>query len=872
MEFTKEQWDREKRKRLEGDGDFNFKSSHSGGYQYGICPSCDERTVWVGAGLVKVQCNHKKSCGWETTVKDLYPGMYKSLCQQYAADPTDPLGKAKVYLGQRGFDLKLIKGWYSQESAKCKSDGSYYPTVRFYLDKEKGVFWERFIDCYQKHKANFLGLYKGMAWIPPNLDLKTCAGHQVWIVEGIFDALSLLQNWVPAIATMSSNNIPSQVLENYRDLDIEWIVGFDNDPITPKSKKRAGLEAAKRLIQVIKDMGEAVLPAFPPYKKDWNDLHRAKALTPDALKESLWRGRKFFASSPEEYGYILSQKFNGIQVFEYAGRMYGWEPISLDIDDDETEDEIEFQSVVHKIKLAKISTFGLKYLFCLKNKRNKRTSYHFRISFPNGQPSYQIELDSSEIGERGPFRKALYRESPGAMFKGDQFWLDVMTEQWFRRKSNIVDVLPWNGYDPSSKCYIFKEVAYDEKGRCYKPNAHGYFDLPNDVKIKPDTEVDLQFAEKLNTDWFNDYVTCFGFNGLASLAFWVASLFAEQFRKVKKSFPFLAVVGQPGTGKSTMLEFIWKLYGRDDYEGIPLSDASTKIGFYRFMEQVANLPTVFIEDDEMKRNGKFNFEHFKASFNGRIMRVTGKATQGNETHMPKFRSSIVVGQNAKIEGSQALRERFIELYFDKTGFNKKSLEAAIRIEGLSTLELCGFRHYLLSHQESVFGQLIERYGKGLEELRTLAETQKNGPLKNNRIVHTHAVLYGAGTILRKIFNQFDQSMWNRYLDRLVKLAVERQISVSDDTPLVQLFFETLEYLEENGNELNHSSNEDFVAISITQFIAVCGKSQIRYFDDVQQLRRELKNSTFYKFMEANKPTHSSLISKKVKCWIFKKPV
>ena len=870
MEFTKEQWNQEKRRRLEEDDQFKFKPSPSGGFQKGICPNCGNSSVWVSAGLKTVKCNHKKSCGWESEVKKLYPDMYKSLCQQYAADPQDPLGQAKVYLAQRGFDSSLVTGWFTQESAYCKSDERYYPTVRFYLDKQANIYWERFIDCNQKHKANFHGKYKGMGWVPPGLDLSICSKHQVWIVEGVFDAISLCQNWVPAIATMSSNNIPDLVLEEFKGKEIEWVIGFDNDPVNPNTGKSAGIEAAKRLKQILDEMGESCRVAFPPYRKDWNDLHREKALTPETIEKAFWRGNLLLASSPEEYGWYLSKKYNHIQVFEFGGRMYGWKPITRDADEEEPAEE-DFNSVLASIRLTKISNFGLQYLYCLKNTRTKKTSYFFRIAFPNDPGSCQIELDSSEMGERGPFRKALFRESPGAMYKSDQFWLDIMTEQWFRKKSNIVNVLPWNGYDPSSRCYVFKEVAYDEKGKCYKPNQHGYFDLPDNYKVKPETEIDLHFSDQLNTDWFKDYTTCFAFNGIASLAFWTASLFAEQFRRLKKSFPFLAVVGQPGTGKSTMIEFLWKLYGRDDYEGIPLSDASTKIGFYRFMEQVANLPTVFIEDDEQKKQGKFNFEHFKASYNGRIMRVTGKATQGNETHMPKFRSSIVVGQNAKVEGSQALRERFIELFFDKSGFDQKTLEAALRIEGFETRQICGFRHYLLTRQEKIFPDLIRFYEEGLTELRKLAD-EKGEPLKNNRVCHTHAVVYGAARIIQTVFPGFNSEMWRRFLFRLVDLAIERQNNVAEDTPLVQLFFETVEYLEDLGEQMDHSANKAFVAVCMPEFAEICGKRQIRYFPDEQQLRRELKNSTYYKFMHSHKKVHSKHTKTKKWCFVFQKPI
>ena len=80
------------------------------------------------------------------------------------------------------------------------------------------------------------------------------------------------------------------------------------------------------------------------------------------------------------------------------------------------------------------------------------------------------------------------------------------------------------------------------------------------------------------------------------LAFFAASLFVQQIRSRDKSFPLLEFTGDPGAGKSTVLEFLWKLLGRDDYEGFDLLK-STAAGRRRAFSQVSNLPVVIIESD-----------------------------------------------------------------------------------------------------------------------------------------------------------------------------------------------------------------------------------------------------------------------------------
>ena len=125
--------------------------------------------------------------------------------------------------------------------------------------------------------------------------------------------------------------------------------------------------------------------------------------------------------------------------------------------------------------------------------------------------------------------------------------------------------------------------------------------------------------------------------------------------------------------------------------------------------------------------------------------------------------------------------------------------------------------------------------------------------------------------MKRIFPQFDIHRQKEFETFLLKLALQRQENVAEDTPLVQLFFETLSDLIDKGEELNHSANDDFIAVNLTEYFTACGKKQIRYFDDIQQLRRELKNSTYFQFRKANQSVYSQIIQRTIRCWVFKKP-
>ena len=75
--------------------------------------------------------------------------------------------------------------------------------------------WERLIDQphrFGKKKARFSygTSHKGNWWCPPCVDL--LATDELWIVEGIFDAIALVHNGISAVSIMSCNNYPEKAL------------------------------------------------------------------------------------------------------------------------------------------------------------------------------------------------------------------------------------------------------------------------------------------------------------------------------------------------------------------------------------------------------------------------------------------------------------------------------------------------------------------------------------------------------------------------------------------------------------------------------------------------------------------------------------
>lgn len=86
-----------------------------------------------------------------------------------------------------------------ESSYHAKGLGS--ATIKFTLPN--GAYWERIIDNPQRfdRKANFFDSYKGYWWSLPQQDLTKA--NEIWLTEGIFDAISLAQNGLYAVSLMS---------------------------------------------------------------------------------------------------------------------------------------------------------------------------------------------------------------------------------------------------------------------------------------------------------------------------------------------------------------------------------------------------------------------------------------------------------------------------------------------------------------------------------------------------------------------------------------------------------------------------------------------------------------------------------------------
>jgi len=878
--------------------DYSFKAKRGGEkLENGVCPSCGKKTLWAyGEAPWVVRCNRLNHCGAELHIKDLYPDLFESWSDRFQPTPEDPKASVNAYMRDaRGFDLAKVRDWYTQESYYSHELKIGSATVRFQL--APGVYWERIIDQAHRfgdRKATFHGSYGGMWWQPPGSTFTDVT--ELWVVEGIFDNIALLHHGIAAVSAMSCNNYPGLAL---RGLAEQCAANGKERPklVWALDGDKAGIRYGKQWLKRSREEGWEASLAVPKQvgakKRDWNDLHQLAKLSDHDISDYRYFGDLIAAPTPAEKARLIYGRTSMSQfAFDFDSKLY-WFKVDLDAltkemdavrhaHPDMEEGDIRDEAMLKAGTITNIATCLPSVLYYQANAATDEAWYYFRVAFPHDSDPAKNTFTSSQIASAGEFKKRLLAVAPGAFYTGSNGQLDAyLKEQMHRIKS--VQTIDFVGYSKEHGCYVYADVAVKD-GKLHSLNDEDFFDVGR-LSIKTiggsaglSINTDLK---SLNYDWLELLWRAFGAKAIVALAFWLGSLFAEQIREgegiKQKSFPFLEVVGEPGAGKSTLIEFLWKLCGRRDYEGFDPSKSSLAARARNFA-QVSNLPVVLIEGDRGEDGAKvkgFDWNELKTAYNGRSTRARGVKNAGNETYEPPFRGSVVISQNAEVNASEAVLQRIVHLYFDRSGQSPDTFAAARALEQMAVEDVSGFLLSAILKEKDILRLFAERMPLYQEKLAAHPE------VKHQRLVKNHAQIMALVDCLPSVM-PLPMAYRDAAQAQLVRMAVERQQAIGADHPLVQEFWELYDHIESAEDDhavLNHARSDGVIAISLRHFEQVANDRRLN-LPPLTELKRVLKTSRARKFLDLRvvnsainarfnaEHTHAPKRPDTVKCWVF----
>lgn len=875
--------------------EFNFKPLKGDMLRGGECPSCGKKELYTNADHPWVlRCGRLNNCGEVYHVKELYPDLFDKWSDRYQATPENPNphAAADAYLKiGRGFDLAKVQGMYTQENfydSKLKIGSA---TVRFPVGNG---YWERLID--QPHrfskKANFkYGMsYYGSWWKPDSVVLQDA--KEIWLVEGIFDAIALMHVGIVAVALMSCNNYPEEALRllqaarGNQDCTLVWALDGDS----------AGRNFTKKHVEKARAAGwtceAAQIPQKGKLKIDWNDAFQRGTLADSDLENYRYHGALLIAKTASEKAILMYMRHGdqGEFYFDFANRLY-WFKLDLEQfnkvrqEQDQSSDHntmseyaLREEALLQSHTVRQIANCNPTALYFQENLITGESWYYFRVEFPHDGKAVKNTFTASQISSAAEFKKRLLGMAAGAMYSGSSNQLDrILADQLYNIQR--VETIDYIGYSIEHGCYLLGDVAMKD-GVLTKINSEDFFDIGK-LSIKSLNKsvmlsINLE-RDEYRTEWVNLLWTAFGAKGLAALTFWFGSLFAEQIRAAQSSYPFLEVVGEAGAGKSTLIEFLWKLFGRNGYEGFDPSKSSLAARARNF-SQVSCLPVVLIESDRERMGDEkshvksFDWDELKTAYNGRSTRARGMATGGNETYEPPFRGAIVISQNNPVNASEAILSRIVHLYFDRSTQTAASGEAADQLKYLSVENVSGFVLAATKREKAIMAEIKKQTPFYLKELRA------SPYVKMPRIAETHAQMLAIADALSLVIKLTDEQK-AALKAQIVSMAGERQQVINNDHVLVQEFWEAFDYLDGGDlSVLNHSRDQSLIAVNLNHFLQVATERR-QQVPLLRDLKKVLKTSSRRKFIEANKTVNSALHSRmsplatpsaSVKCWVFQR--
>ncbi|TEU23337.1 toprim domain-containing protein [Alkanindiges illinoisensis] len=880
------------------DRDFQFKRKSATHLRGGICPSCHKKELWTHAQAPWVLfCPRTNHCGEQFYLRDLYPDLFENWEKRFKPSQENPTATVDAYLCEgRGFPLDKLKGLYTQEYYKNSELNVGSVTIRFPITDEAGNegWWQRILDdkgVLQKTTFKWQWSSSGHAWLTPNtnyLDSK-----EIWITEGIFDTIALWLSGITSFSALSSNNYPSIFLEqivtkcraaNKTLPTLVW--AFDADP-----SGKAGIE---KNIRKATEAGFTCVAAQPPAgrtKTDWNDLYKAGKLGFHDLENYRYYGDLLTAQKPVEKALLIYKRHgNNSFPFDFMNQLY-WFKLDMDkyndalkLADLDNEDwleaekeEAELEARDNALKnsntVTKIVNCKPTALYYQYSDETDEAWYFFNIDFPRNAPAVQNTFTGSQLAAASEFKKRLLAIAPGVVYTGSGGQLDKLLEHWITDIKRV-QLINYVGYHNELKTYVLGDIAY-QNGKQFKINNEQYFELPRKINLKSRAPFQLSINTQLadyKKAWVNDFIGAFQVKGLLALTAFFGSLYAQQIRHMHKSFPFVEIVGEPGTGKTTLIQFLWKLFGRANYEGLDPNKTS-KAGLTRTFRQVSNLPVLLIESDRQGENAsrQFNWDTIKTLYDGGSLGAQGVKNGGNETYEPPFMGTVIISQNAEVLASEAVMGRIVHVGFKKDQLTKETLVASRRLSKYELEDVSQFILECLQKEKEV----LHTYSLQLNHYDSQLH-QESLNIQSSRVVHNHAQLMALFDAMCQHLITVPAEIQDQVRGELVNMAISRDKVLKSDSVIVQNFWDTFEQIEGHKSlteesVVNHHSKSTLIAINFPQLYKVA--SDLHYqLPPMQELQDALRHSQHYRFIETNRMVSSRITRKSTRCWIFEKPV
>jgi hypothetical protein len=824
------------------------------------CPACNKNEAWtyIDNPLVVI-CQRGNECYAITPTKDIIEPI--SFGQIYPATKDNPNATAIAYLQSRGLDTDKIENYYYQST--WKENQKTYQTVAFRIDN---IICHRLIDYNGKDKVRFQGSYKDIVYqtyseIDFNQDL--------WITEGIIDALSLKQKGKQAIAILSSAHFPEifykklieQINQRKKEssdkLKFSLIFSFDNDD--------AGYRAIDKHIEFFRSQDIAFQIALTPKDKDWNDCLLLGYLKDDFFEECLWRGRLYQASNIEQYHAIYSEyHFN---VFTSEIKFYTG---LLEFKDSYWFIGFSKEKENYTPNYTKLSDFTLKPLFSIQEELIEyEPDITHIVEVIRDKDKKRAKFTANDLCQSPDFKRKVMKSAKGLWLSQKIEHLNALVEYLFKQEAPLIRKLQATGYDYESGCYVFGNFLYDEIGKRVAVNKDGYFEKQKiyslkDKNIIPDFEItDLkEFLDLLKA--------VYGCKAWLVFGYYVSTLFAHIIYSdcSYNAFPFLSIFGVAHTGKTTLIDTLNAMCFYN-WPGISMNNQNTRKGLLKNLSKKYSIPIALLESNGqlygISEDQLLNAYHWSSLYE------RSKTSNDNETYSLPFKAGLVFVQNVEPFSFKTVKQRVASIEFLASDTTAQSSIAMQQLKKYSAKQLAGLGHQILTKRKEIEKALPEC-------VKDIQAVLSNNSIDIERIAFSYAVCLAGFMLTADLFGY-------NYSDELIKETLKwskhKLDTSTNQSALGDQFFEAFETLKiiknENNSEtskltlgVHYLEDDKHYYIRLTECLRVMHEQRYAFATN-QRINEELKKHDKFEKDNFTKYSKDWLSENKyIKVWEFKK--
>ena len=323
----------------------------------------------------------------------------------------------------------------------------------------------------------------------------------------------------------------------------------------------------------------------------------------------------------------------------------------------------------------------------------------------------------------------------------------------------------------------------------------GNFYLPAASKLYKNERYLFQYERKfvhsgLSEVSFRQYtdkmIEVFGTNAKVGICFFLATLFKDIVRTKTKNFPILNLFGPKSSGKSELGHTLMSFFVVNN-EPPNLSSATDAA----LADAVAQCANALVHIDEYKNTIELNRREFIKGLYDGVGRTRMNMDRDKKRETTAVDCGVILSGQEMPTIDIAIFARMLYLTFDKT---EHSVAAKRKFDELKSMRDLGCSHLvmqILRHRKRVEVEFSSNYNAAMADINAAIEGQS----VEDRIFRNWVIPLA---IFRTLAGVIDVSFDYKEMLRICADGILRQNSVTQSTNELASFWQTVDYLHQNG--------------------------------------------------------------------------